>query len=353
MLILPWLAILTIAFSASSAAQEPTDRSAPLRIGPGISPPRIVDKVEPQYSPLAEADHVQGTVVIQIVVDERGVPRNIQVISPLGYGLDERAEEAVAKWRFIPGMKDGKPVRVQAQVQVNFRFPEIWFDAKAEQRRTSFNLAIKSLEGTRAAARDSAIKTIQDLARENFPAAMYLVGLWTVDGENNVAKDTTEGWGLIQKAADKNYGPALYETAIRILRAGGDPAEMEKQRKKLRDAAVLGSIQAQYYLGQAYESGIDVPKEPDRARRYFRLCAIKGVSLCQYRLGQLLLAKDKQERSEDDYAQALAWLELASDHKIAEATTLLDSERPQISAAQASLVKAWKAQLANKPIANP
>jgi TPR repeat protein len=41
----------------------------------------------------------------------------------------------------------------------------------------------------------------------------------------------------------------------------------------MREASVLGSPQAQFYLGNRYETGNGVPREMDRARRYFRLCA--------------------------------------------------------------------------------
>jgi TonB family protein len=344
-------AILAIALSATVIAQAPSDPPKALHIGDGVSAPRLIHKVEPQYSPLARADRVQGSVVFQIIVDEHGLPRDIQVISPLGFGLDEKAEEAIAKWRFAPGMKEEKPVPVMARIEVNFRFPQIWFDASAEQRRTSFNVALKTLDETNAAAKDRAVKTVQDLAVQKFPAAMYLAGRWEMNGDNNVVKDTIEGWNLIQKAADRNYGPALFEVAMQSLQAGGDPAEMEKHLQTMRDSAVLGSIQAQFYLGQAYELGAGVPKEPDRARRYFRLCASKGEPLCQYRLGRLLLVKPG--RTEDDYVQALAWLQLAADRKVAEAGAELDREQPQLSAEQAALVSTWKQQLTHNMLPNP
>jgi protein TonB len=55
------------------------------------------------------------------VVDAQGHPRNIHVARSLGLGLDEKAVEAVRKWKFEPGTKDGQPVAVQVNVEVNFR----------------------------------------------------------------------------------------------------------------------------------------------------------------------------------------------------------------------------------------
>jgi TonB family protein len=91
------------------------------KIGGGVSSPQLLTKVEPEYSEEARKAKFQGTVMLYVEVDEKGNPRNIRVIRPLGLGLDQKAIEAVEKWKFIPGKKDGKPVAVQAQIEVNFR----------------------------------------------------------------------------------------------------------------------------------------------------------------------------------------------------------------------------------------
>jgi periplasmic protein TonB len=91
------------------------------RIGGGVSPPSVILKVEPEYSEEARKAKFQGTVVLFVVVDEKGNPRDLKVMRPLGLGLDQKAIEAVEKWKFRPGMKDGKPVAVQATIEVNFR----------------------------------------------------------------------------------------------------------------------------------------------------------------------------------------------------------------------------------------
>ena len=91
------------------------------RIGGGVSPPSVLSKVEPEYSEEARKAKWQGTVVLQLVVDEHGLPQQMKVTRSLGLGLDQKAIEAVAKWRFKPGLKDGKPVPVIATIEVNFR----------------------------------------------------------------------------------------------------------------------------------------------------------------------------------------------------------------------------------------
>lgn len=90
-------------------------------IGSGVSAPKLIYKVEPEYSEDARKAKHQGTVTLYIVVDETGQPRDLRVVHPLRMGLDEKAIEAVRKWRFKPGYRSGRPVSVQATIEVNFR----------------------------------------------------------------------------------------------------------------------------------------------------------------------------------------------------------------------------------------
>jgi periplasmic protein TonB len=91
------------------------------RIGGGVSAPQLLLKVEPEYSEEARKAKYQGVVVLSVVVDENGRARDLKIIRPLGLGLDEKAIEAVQKWKFRPGQLNGKPVPVAATIEVNFR----------------------------------------------------------------------------------------------------------------------------------------------------------------------------------------------------------------------------------------
>jgi protein TonB len=89
--------------------------------GRGVTPPQLIYKVEPEFSEDARKAKHQGVVVLSIEVDANGNVRNIRVQRSLGLGLDEKAMEAVTRWRFRPGLFDGKPVATEATVQVNFQ----------------------------------------------------------------------------------------------------------------------------------------------------------------------------------------------------------------------------------------
>ena len=78
-------------------------------------------KVEPEYSEEARKARFQGSVMIAMEVDAEGRPRNIRIARSLGLGLDERAIEAVSKWKFKPGMWNGRPVAAAVHIEVSFR----------------------------------------------------------------------------------------------------------------------------------------------------------------------------------------------------------------------------------------
>ncbi|MBL8238616.1 MAG: energy transducer TonB [Bryobacterales bacterium] len=84
------------------------------------TPPVLVHKVDPEYSEEARKARFNGSVVLRVIIDERGLPTNIEVVRAPGLGLEQRAVDSVSKWRFRPGRRDGQPVRVWATVEVNF-----------------------------------------------------------------------------------------------------------------------------------------------------------------------------------------------------------------------------------------
>lgn len=92
------------------------------RPGGGDTPPSLVYSVDPEFSDEARRAKYQGICLIAVIVDAQGNPQNPRVVRALGMGLDEKAIEAVKKYKFRPALKGGKtPVPVQITIEVNFR----------------------------------------------------------------------------------------------------------------------------------------------------------------------------------------------------------------------------------------
>jgi TonB family protein len=91
----------------------------------GVSAPRIIsrNRALPEYAEEARIARLEGSISLSITVDTDGVPKNITVLRNLGFGLDQKAIEAVGTWRFVPGQKEGKPVPVVVNIEVNFGLP--------------------------------------------------------------------------------------------------------------------------------------------------------------------------------------------------------------------------------------
>lgn len=86
-----------------------------------VTAPTVLYKVEPEFSEEARKAKYQGTVVLTIEVGEDGKPRGLRVVRGLGLGLDEKAIEAVSRWKFRPALRNGRAVPAAARVEVNFR----------------------------------------------------------------------------------------------------------------------------------------------------------------------------------------------------------------------------------------
>ncbi len=87
----------------------------------GVTLPVPIVSPEAEFSDEARRAKYQGVCAISIVVDAQGYPRNLRVVRSLGMGLDEKALEAVRKYRFKPALKNGKPVPAMMTIEVNFR----------------------------------------------------------------------------------------------------------------------------------------------------------------------------------------------------------------------------------------
>jgi TonB family protein len=88
----------------------------------GVSLPKVVRQVKPQYTQEAMQQRIEGTTLLECVVRADGAVADIRVIESLDstYGLDEQAVKALRQWEFSPGTLDGKPVAVRVHVVMSF-----------------------------------------------------------------------------------------------------------------------------------------------------------------------------------------------------------------------------------------
>jgi TonB family protein len=100
--------------------KQPSATPSAFRVGGQVAAPRILSKVEPQYSEDARKGKLQGSILLSVVIDASGSPTQIAILRPLGMGLDEAAIAAVSQWKFSPGTKNGTAVPVFSQIEMTF-----------------------------------------------------------------------------------------------------------------------------------------------------------------------------------------------------------------------------------------
>jgi periplasmic protein TonB len=87
----------------------------------GVTAPIPIYTPEAEFSDEARRQKYQGVCLVGLIVDTRGNPQNVHVVRALGMGLDEKAMEAIRRYRFRPAMKAGKPVLAAMTIEVDFR----------------------------------------------------------------------------------------------------------------------------------------------------------------------------------------------------------------------------------------
>ena len=97
-----------------------------MRRDPGIQRPQLLKRVDAEFSEAARRARISGKVLVHFVVNEQGVPVDLQVTESPGYDLDKAALAAVSQWRFAPAMKDGKPIPFPLTAQVSFSVHRRW-----------------------------------------------------------------------------------------------------------------------------------------------------------------------------------------------------------------------------------
>jgi TonB family protein len=99
----------------------PSDPNAPMRNPEEAA--KVLQEVPPEYTAIAQRAGIAGIVLLEVVVDANGDMSTVRVLKPLPFGLDQKAIEAVRKWRFAPARHRGKPVPSYRNVTVRFTPP--------------------------------------------------------------------------------------------------------------------------------------------------------------------------------------------------------------------------------------
>lgn len=91
--------------------------------GDGVSAPVPVSKVDPAYPAELMHDRVEGTVILYAVIHSDGTVGEVKVLQGVDNTLDENARNALQKWQWRPGTKNGAPVDLEAVIRIPFRVP--------------------------------------------------------------------------------------------------------------------------------------------------------------------------------------------------------------------------------------
>jgi TonB family protein len=90
-------------------------------VSEGMTPPKVMNSIDPSSNEYAQKYGIAGMELLRTVVDANGVPRQMAIARPIGFGLDEKAVDAIKNSRFRPATLNGQPIPVVVDLVVTFR----------------------------------------------------------------------------------------------------------------------------------------------------------------------------------------------------------------------------------------
>jgi protein TonB len=105
-------------------AAAPKVAAQPVRVFAGILEGSLINQVAPVYPAIAKKAHIQGAVILEAEINERGIIDNLRAVSghPM---LVQSAIEAVKQWRYKPYYVSGEPVPVKTTITVTFKTKDL------------------------------------------------------------------------------------------------------------------------------------------------------------------------------------------------------------------------------------
>jgi TonB family protein len=109
-------------FTSKSEHRQFMPKDATIKVvSEGMTPPRVLNSIDPSSNEYAQKYGIAGMELLRTVVDATGVPRQMAIQRPIGFGLDEKAVEAIKNSHFRPATVNGQPVPVVVDLVVTFR----------------------------------------------------------------------------------------------------------------------------------------------------------------------------------------------------------------------------------------
>jgi len=176
--------------------------------------PRVLFRSEPEYTEEARVARVNTTIIVGLVVDENGAPRDVKILRGAGFGLDESALRAIQTWRFEPGSREGRHIRTSTQIEM--RLTTLDKAHHGQNARLTFGLApgIQRPELIRGE-----IPADPDPPANTFLRVRFTVGRDGHPADFRIFEASNPEWSAraLQEMADWRFRPALRD---------GQPEEM-------------------------------------------------------------------------------------------------------------------------------